>query len=63
MESSYSLKISFRIIVCLSSLQLDVKSENLRLIWQEEVTVTKNSGRSSNSQLKWSTVDGTAKLL
>ena len=31
-ESPYSLKISFRMILCLSSLQLDVKSENLRMI-------------------------------
>jgi len=33
-ESAYNLKISFRIILCLSSLQLhvDVKSENLRMI-------------------------------
>jgi hypothetical protein len=50
-ESPYSLKISFRMILCLSSLQLDVKSENLWMIWQE-VTVTKNSGTSSNYALK-----------
>ena len=50
-ESPYSLKISFRMILCLSSLQLDVKSENLQMIWQE-VTVTKNSGGSSNYALK-----------
>ena len=31
-ESPYSLKISFRMILCLSSLQLDVISENLRMI-------------------------------
>ena len=43
-ESSYSLKISFRMILCLSSLQLDVKSGNLQ-------TVTKNSSCSSNYAL------------
>lgn len=37
-ESLYSLKISFQMILCLFSLQVDVKSENLRTIWQE-VTV------------------------
>ena len=45
--AKHGLKISFRMILCLSSLQPDVKSENLQMIWQE-VTVTKNSGCSSN---------------